>query len=189
MPSPVGHTLAGICGFYLVYPHIPKPQKIAALLTAIFVANSPDLDILAGLILYQNPGILHRQATHSIFVAIFLGCLIAGIVHLLKIKNASWIGLWFAGLYASHVLLDLLVDDDGFPYGLQALWPFSQDYLISPLIIFNGFDYGKPGLTMLQAMMTWNNLIGVLKEFVLLTPIVWLAWRFAMKSRQNQYTQ
>jgi inner membrane protein len=188
MPSPIGHTLAGISGFYLVYPQIPKPQKIAALLTAIFVANAPDLDIFAGLILHQNPGILHRQATHSFIVAIVLGCLIAGIIRLLNIKNASWIGLWFAGLYASHICLDWLVADDGFPYGLQALWPFSQDYFISPLTIFNGFDYATEGLTMIQSMMTFNNLIGTLKEFAILTPIAFLSWGFGMKSNQKKYS-
>ncbi|MGB7428793.1 MAG: metal-dependent hydrolase [Microcoleaceae cyanobacterium] len=182
MPSPVGHTLAGICGFYLAYPKIPKTRRIAALFTAIFVANSPDLDIFPGLILYQDPSILHRQATHSFIVAIFIGCLVTGIVYLLKIKNYHWMGLWFGGLYTSHIVLDLLVTDDGFPHGLQAFWPITLDYFISPLTIFNGFDYATSGLTMLQSMMTFNNLIGTLKELAILMPLVWFAWIFAMKA-------
>jgi inner membrane protein len=185
MPSPIGHTLAGICGFYLAYPQIPKTQRIPALLTAIFVANSPDLDILPGLILYQDPSLLHRQATHSFIVAIFMGCLVALMTRILNFKSWHWIGLWFGGLYASHILLDLLVADDAVPYGMQAFWPMSFSYFISPLTIFNGFDYAEPGLTMLQSMMTWNNLIGVLKEFAILTPLAWFSWIFAMKSKKN----
>lgn len=187
MPSPVGHTLVGICGFYLAYPQIPKTQRISALLTAIFVANSPDLDIIPGLILYQDPSLLHRQATHSFLVAIVVGFLVALTTRVLNFKSWHWIGLWFGGLYTSHLLLDLLVADDAVPYGLQAFWPISLDYFIFPLTIFNGFDYAEPGLTMLQSMMTWNNLIGVLKEFAILTPLAWFSWIFAMKAKKNAY--
>lgn len=189
MPSPIGHTLAGICGFYLAYPQIPKTQRIPALLTAIFVANSPDLDILAGLILHQDPTILHRQGTHSFIVAIVIGCLIAIVARILNFKSWNWIGIWFAGLYASHIFLDLWVADGAAPYGLQAFWPVSLDYLISPLTILNGFDYSEPGLTMLQSMMTFNNLIGVLKELVIFTPLAWFAWIFAMKSQHKTNLQ
>ena len=188
MPSPIGHTLAGICGFYLAYPQISKTQRITALLTAIFVANSPDLDIFAGLILHQDPSILHRQATHSFIVALFIGCVIAMISRILKFKHWSWIGVWFAGLYASHILLDLLVADDALPYGLQGFWPITISYYISPITIFNGFDYSEPGLTMLQSMMTFNNLIGVSKEIVILIPLVWFSWNFAMKFNKNNYS-
>ncbi len=189
MPSPIGHTLAGLCGFYLAYPHIPKTHRIPLLVTAIFVSNSPDLDILAGLILHQDPTILHRQGTHSFIVAILLGCLVTIMTRTFNLKQWNWLGIWLTGLYTSHIFLDLLVADGMAPYGLQAFFPISRDYFISPLTIFNGFDYAEPGLSMLQSMMTFNNLIGVLKELAILAPSAWLAWGFAMKAQKQASLQ
>ena len=189
MPSPIGHSLAGLCGFYLAYPQIPKTYRIPALAAAIFVSNSPDLDILAGLILHQDPSILHRQGSHSFLVAIVIGCLTVLLTRIIGLKEWNWLGIWLTGLYSSHIFLDMLVADGAIPYGLQAFWPLSSDYFMSPLAIFNGLDYNRPGLNMLQSMMTFNNLIAALKELAILAPSAWLTWGFGLKAYKQARLQ
>ena len=177
MPSPVGHSLAGVCGYILAQPYLPKRYRLSVLLASVFIANSPDLDILAGIILRGDPGIFHRQATHSFIVAILIGFLTAFIARSVKLKRWNWIGFWAGGLYASHILLDLFVADDSAPAGAQAFWPLTGDYFISPIAIFGGFDYGGSGFFgFIFSLFTWQNLIVVLQEMAILIPCIWLVW-------------
>ncbi|ERT07954.1 hypothetical protein M595_2132 [Lyngbya aestuarii BL J] len=177
MPSPVGHSLAGICGYILVQPHIPKYQRLSCLFTSVFIANAPDVDILAGILLRGEPGIFHRQATHSLILAIIVGVLTALIAKSIKFKHWNWFSLWIGGLYAGHIFLDLMVADDAPPSGVQLFWPFTSDYFIFPLTIFGGFNYGGSGLFgFLFSLFSFQNLIFVLQEIVILVPCIWFIW-------------
>lgn len=46
MPSPVGHTLAGLCGFILARKRLSTDRETWLFLGSIFIANMPDLDLL-----------------------------------------------------------------------------------------------------------------------------------------------
>ena len=177
MPSPVGHTIAALAGFFLIQPRLKKRQKLPLLGLAIFVANSPDLDMIAGLILADNPSIFHRQATHSITAAIVVVLLTVIGLRLNKIGDRKTWGLWIAFLYFTHIFLDMLVTDTIPPAGVQALWPFTSDYFISPLTIFSGFDYNNPNLSFLQTILSGNNFFTVIREIAILAPLAYLCKR------------
>ncbi|MEL7034125.1 MAG: metal-dependent hydrolase [Cyanobacteria bacterium J06592_8] len=173
MPSPIGHSLAGFCGYIFAQSHISKRHRLSTLFTSVFIANAPDLDILIGIALQGDPKIFHRQATHSLIVAVLVGLLTALITYSIQFKHWKSLSLWVGGLYTSHIILDLMVADDVFPLGVQAFWPLTSDYLISPLTIFRGFDYGGSGLLgFLFSLITFQNLISVVQEIVILVPCI-----------------
>lgn len=176
MPSPVGHTIAGFCGYILALNYVSKSQQRQLLLSSVLIANLPDLDMIPGLLLLGNPGAFHRQATHSFIVAALIGIAVA---FLFKNSKKWWL-FWITGLYASHIFLDILVADIIPPSGVQALWPLSQEYFVSPITIFGSFSYFNPDLGIVRTLLSPQNLVTVLQEIVLIIPLVGLSW-FLMK--------
>lgn len=185
MPSPVGHTLAGLCGFILVSQYVAPRQRLQLLLGSVFIANMPDLDILPGLLL-GNPSSFHRQGTHSLTAAAVTEVIVALLAKRWKLRRIQW-GIWAAGVYTSHIFLDMLLDDPSPPFGVQALWPFLKTYFISPITVFASFDYFDPAQGMVRTMLSAHNFLTVLQEIVLLLPFVWLAWYFFGKSYSRKH--
>lgn len=175
MPSPVGHTLAGLCGFILGRQHVAPHQRLQLLLASVAIANLPDIDILPGLLLAGDPRVFHRQGMHSLIVAALIGGLVALLVRRWKLPRIRW-GIWAVGLYASHILLDMLTSDSRPPFGVQAFWPFSQAYFISPVSLFGGFDYFDPELSVIKTILSVHNFVTVLTEMVVIIPLAGLAW-------------
>lgn len=187
MPSPVGHTLAGLCGFILVRQYVAPRQRLQLLFGSVFIANMPDLDILPGLLL-GDPRAFHRQGMHSLTAAAMTGVLVALLAKRWNLKKIQW-GIWAAEVYASHILLDMLLDDPSPPFGVQALWPFSKIYFISPVTVFARFDYFDPALGMVRTMLSAHNFVTVLQEIVLLIPFVGLTWYFFGKSYSRRHLE
>ena len=183
MPSPVGHTLAGLGGFVLMcqYP-VRYLDKFPLLLSAVVIANLPDIDMLPGLVLFGEPGRFHRQATHSLLVAVVIGAIVGIVAKRLRLSGILW-GSWAAGLYALHICLDMLVADAIPPTGVQALWP-AQQFFFFPVTVFSGFNYSAPDRTTLQTLFSLNNLVTILREIIIIAPFVWLIW-YAKKRRER----
>jgi inner membrane protein len=188
MPSPIGHTVAGFCG-YLLAPKglIPKPP-LNTLIASVVLANLPDIDILPGLLL-GNPTLFHRQGTHSIAAGIAVGIIVGILASVLgrTCKQASIrLGLWAVALFFSHIFLDLLVTDPSPPRGVQLFWPFSNDYFISPITVFGGFDYFDSELGMIRSMLTVKNLMTTIREFVLMLPVYFCSRYLAHHLKERQ---
>ena len=79
-------------------------------------------------------------------------------------------------MYLSHVVLDILVNDPSPPFGVQLFWPFSESYFISPITPFASFDYSSATAGMVSTMLSFHNLTTMLGEFVLMAPLIGLAW-------------
>jgi membrane-bound metal-dependent hydrolase YbcI (DUF457 family) len=96
---------------------------------AVFSASAPDLDFLPGLLL-GNESLFHRAQGHSLGGAMVYGLLVLLSARLLtgSWRKARHPALLAAGLFLSHLLLDLAVHDPGPPYGIQFLWPLSEGY-------------------------------------------------------------
>jgi inner membrane protein len=171
MPSPIGHTIAGFCGYFLAPKGwIPKPQ-LNTLLASIVIANLPDIDILPGLLL-GNPTLFHRQATHSITASLLVGAMVSMLARWRQPSvNLIKVGAWTTALYFSHIFLDMLVTDPSPPRGLQLFWPFSDAYFIFPITVFGGFDYFDPEIGMIRSMLAVNNLMTVIRELMLMLPV------------------
>ena len=170
MPSPISHTLAGFCGYILMHPQVKRHQRRGLLLSAVLTANLADFDMLPGLMV-GDPGAFHRQWTHSLTAAILTGLVFGQLTRYLELPKGRW-GIWAAGLYAGHVLLDMLVADVRPPAGVQLLWPFSMGYYISPITVFASFNYFDPNLGFVRALLSVQNLFAVLREIALIVPFV-----------------
>jgi hypothetical protein len=134
------------------------------------VAVAPDLDLLVG---------AHSTYTHSI------GAVIVVTLVTLAMTRGRWprIALGIAAAWSSHILLDWLGSDTSPPIGIMALWPFSDGYYQSSLLVFDAISrrYWLP------QEFIWGNLRAALKELLILGPIAWLAfWRRDCRRRRDE---
>jgi inner membrane protein len=177
MPSPVGHTIAGLCGYVLLARGVVPRHRMKLLLASVVLSNLPDIDFLPGLF-WGSLGMFHRQATHSLVAALVSGLLVGILMKKRNFPAWPW-GLWAFSLYLSHIFLDMLIDSSR---GVQFLWPFSRSYLSFPIAIFKGFDYSaSSALGTIQVLFSFNNLLTVLWEIALMLPFVWLATIYAKR--------
>jgi membrane-bound metal-dependent hydrolase YbcI (DUF457 family) len=182
MPSPVGHLLAGAAVAWTL-DLVPgqrawRARSAAAswferaggklTLVCALLAAAPDLDLLLK---------SHRTFTHSVgavvFVALFAGAIAA------NAGRPIWrIGLMCGGAYATHLLLDWLGADGRPPYGLQALWPLSDEWYISGLNVFRQTARAYP----FSIDAAWSNAITLVRELMILGPLVWGVWSIRKKT-------
>ena len=132
MPSPVGHVLAGIA----VGSFARRDGGWTVPLACGVAAALPDIDFLLP--------IAHRGPTHSLIAGVAAFGLIVLGMRLMKVPTetghariAAAVRVWAV---LSHLLLDWLGKDSSTPRGLMALWPWTPDYYISDLNVFNAVD-------------------------------------------------
>jgi inner membrane protein len=171
MPSPIGHALAGIATAWsadrpATTDRAAARASLALTLVCAALAALPDIDLLV-------PG-AHRTVTHSVGAVIVMTSIAAAVTGWVTGK-INWRVTALCGLaYASHLVLDLLGTDPSPPFGIQALWPFSHGWFISPWTIFPGTE--RRHVLSRAAILVNVRAAGV--ECAILGPIVLLlAWR------------
>jgi len=174
VPSPLGHTLAGLCGFMVAQNHVDIHRRGWVFVVSVVIAILPDFDFLPGLLL-GDLRTFHHQASHSLTAVMIVFLSIGGLARRWNLNGKAW-GLWGGGLYLSHILLDLLVNDPSLPFGVQLLWPFSDSYFISPVTIFASFDYFDQTIGILSSLLSVHNLQTMVREILLMAPLVGLAF-------------
>jgi inner membrane protein len=162
MPSPIGHCLGAVAAGWLVgRPAASKVMlwKQAAILAAIGVA--PDLDLLIG---------RHSMETHSVGAAALVGALAAWRRWPLA---ASRIGIFLTASLAwlSHPLLDMLSPDSTAPLGVMFLWPLTSEHMQTGWSVFAAISRRY----WMEGFVAYTSL-AVLREVVLLAPILGIAW-------------
>lgn len=183
MPSPIGHSLVGLCGAVIAARCCPAIGRSPVTLTAaaVVLANIPDVDVIPGLLMHSHPGLYHHQATHSLLAVLFV--FFVAWVFFQRRSGMGWQGgIWASGIYLSHVLMDALVADPTPPYGVQLLWPFSSSYFMSPVPVFASFDYYDPVSGILKSLFSLGNVWTISLEILLLSPFVLFSWYFAKQS-------
>jgi inner membrane protein len=168
MPSPLGHALAGLATAWGADAVSGRPPSARPLvvgwggsLTAwcILLATLPDLDLLFH---------AHRSFTHSVTAAVLV-LIIAVAVTGRVTRGRRWrIAITCAVAYGTHLLLDWLATDTCFPYGIQALWPFSHEWFISGWNLFPQTER----LRLFSRSTIETNLIAMAWEAAILVPIV-----------------
>ena len=182
MPSTVGHFLGGVAcvwGTDLVpgrrawrgaAPSASWFERAGAGFTlgCGVLAASPDLDLLFH---------AHRTVTHSIGAVIFVGLFAAAMAVQSGLPVRRVVAMC-AGAYASHLLLDWLAADRFFPYGIQALWPFSHNWYISGIDLFPQTER--------RNFFTWSvikqDTTAVVREVVILGPTCVALWLVRVKA-------
>jgi membrane-bound metal-dependent hydrolase YbcI (DUF457 family) len=188
MPSPFGHSLAGLAVAWAadllpgerawrVAPATASWYRRAGNgLTAAcaLLAIAPDLDL---------GFTTHRTYTHSVGAVIVVGLIAFAIAdwrarHAGAPKARRRVGLMCAAAYASHLLLDWLGVDLYPPPGLQVLWPFDSGWYISGLDLF--------GQTRREHLFTWpvieQNLLAIAQEMAILVPVSAALWLVRVKT-------
>jgi len=118
MPLPLGHAAVGIAAAeFSSQSHPVKNWKYYLMLT--FLANSPDFDVIVGLLAKGNGNHFHRGMTHSMLFAL----VIAGFAAWLLRRVPRWPKIQFGTCFLvvfSHIAADLIFTDS--PVSL--FWPF-----------------------------------------------------------------
>jgi len=183
MPSPFGHSIAGLAVAWAAdlvpgdrawraapasaswYHRAGNGLSVACLL----LATTPDLDLALA---------RHRTYTHSVGAVAIVGLLAAVAGYFLAPRHAMRVGLTCAAAYASHLFLDWLGVDLYPPPGLQVLWPFDSGWYISGLDLFRQ--------TRRNRLLTWpvfsQNLLAMAQELAILGPIAVTLWLVRVKA-------
>ena len=160
MSLPFGHTTAGYLGYELVRPQ--GPHRLALLLTAVALANAPDLDFLPGLVI-GHAGAYHRGVTHTLGAALVVGAAVAvwsglaGRQRAIVVRAAAWV----TAVYASHLVLDYLTADAVPPHGGRFLWPLSDAYYIAPAPVLDEIIIDSSGRGAFVASLLTPHALGV----------------------------
>lgn len=142
MPSPIAHLGAGYA-IYRYYRHKLPENRIwfwkfpLQMVMVIGLSLLPDLDVIPAIIFRDMKG-YHNNFSHSLFFAIPVALLVAGIFQRVYRSN-FW--LWFLICLVSydlHVIMDALTADRG----VMLFWPFIQTRYASSVKIFYGLQWG-----------------------------------------------
>lgn len=167
MPSPLGHALAGAAAGWA----LTIPSKQPAALSGVWRTGAwfaalgalPDLDLALG---------AHRAISHSIGAAVIVG-LAAG-----ALTRSGRVALASIAAYASHALLDWLAADSSPPLGVMALWPFTTNYYLSGVEMFDSIWRKK------ETPDFWpHNLKAIARELLILLPPALIAYYYYHRRR------
>lgn len=182
MPSTVGHALAGAAAAWAADlvpgrrawrtgPAASSWYRRAGnglTLTCAALGTIADADLLLH---------VHRTFSHSIGAVMFVGLFAAVLA-----ANAGLpivrVGGMCASAYGTHLLLDWMAVDRSPPYGIQALWPFSDAWYISGWDLFRQTQ--RRQFLTLAALRT--NVLTVLQEILLLAPVLVVLWSVRVKA-------
>jgi membrane-bound metal-dependent hydrolase YbcI (DUF457 family) len=184
MPTPVGHSLAGIA-IALAGERGRRPRDFRAFITSptallcVALATLPDVDLL-----FPE---FHRTATHSVTATIVVAAVAAAITARTTMsgtqnafRRIAWSAvLMCAAAHASHLVLDWLNCDSSDRPGIQALWPFSDRWFSSGWCVFPGEQ--RRHIFTVTAMV--HNLTVFAWEVGILGPIVLAFWRVRERPR------
>lgn len=172
MPSPVGHSLAGIAFSGLGRRSLGGDRRafrdqVALLVALIFAANAPDLDFLPGILL-GDPDRFHHGPSHSLGAALAFAVVAWLGARALRARDAARLGLLMTLAFASHLLLDMLSLDRRPPSGVPLLWPFSGRTFVLPFAVFMDVRREPAAGSFLASVLLRDNFIAALWELVVM---------------------
>jgi membrane-bound metal-dependent hydrolase YbcI (DUF457 family) len=163
VPSPVGHSLAGLAVHVLIardHEDLWDARRVAAVFAA---AIAPDVDLLFRFVDGRNH---HQAQTHSLGFAVLAGVVAWAWLKARRGLRPGRFGLAVGGAWASHVLLDYLSRDTNPPIGLMALWPLSSGWYKFPWPLF--LDIGRT----LSWHTVWHDVVAAAWEALVLVPVL-----------------
>ena len=156
------------------------------LLLFVILANLPDLDFLPGFLLGEPNRFHHHYWSHSLGAAVVVGCLTALIFCGRDRGRFVWQMLLFSGIYFSHVALDTLSSDLKEPFGVPMFWPFSEAYIVSPVLIFMSIQKVDTSGGFIPSLLTAHNLWAAAWEFLVFAPVVSIMKLMQLRRRRLQ---
>lgn len=140
MPSPIAHGSLVFVADALLGQDKPRDiRKPIIWAMLLFASVAPDFDIALNWISSGEPFAGHGSYSHSLLLAPLFGVLFVCAMKI--VWREAKPGRVFAigtGLYAAHVLMDLVTHDSR---GVALLWPIIPDRIASPIGIFTGVNH------------------------------------------------
>jgi len=195
MPLPIAHSMMGYAIAEVAEATNVRLTNKKWLNVSIFVAlaSLPDSDFLSGFLLGE-PNRYHQWFTHSLGFA-FLAGLGGGLFYWRQkqwAENSERFGLYgiFIGLAVlSHLVLDLLTWDSSPPKGMMLFWPFDKNHHDLRWDFFLACKRDNNSATFFSSLFSAYNLKVVLREFLIMAPIVGLAKIFERLRKMRPASQ
>jgi len=126
MPLPLAHAAIGLATHEISEgnPPVHNPWKRLAFIIAL--ANLPDVDILAGLVVSGDGNLFHRGPTHSLLFALAVGWVAANAWKYWS-RESSLSVLSCVSILLSHVLADAAFTSSPVSF----FWPFEVHWISS----------------------------------------------------------
>ncbi|VAX21070.1 hypothetical protein MNBD_NITROSPINAE02-491 [hydrothermal vent metagenome] len=182
MPTPLGHSLAGLAIFALsekrgTRRHVPLGERLGWGALCVVASNAPDLDFIAwgknGLELTSR---YHHGLTHSIGFAVMFGLAISLWAAMRGFHSPGKVFVLTSSSIWMHAVMDLF-GTDNYPVngiGLPLLWPVTGRYFVAPVM---------PGVSRAHPFDP-ASLFGLGVEFVLYSSILLSVLFFTRKKNR-----
>ena len=193
MPTSIGHALGGYAAADITADSGGRRPPLAAFLfLAIFVANVPDLDFVPGYLLGHAER-FHRGASHSVLGGVLATLVLAPLAGRLFGGSLRRWAFLVSAVYASHLILDLLMRDPTGGPGIAFFWPFIDTRLalnIPGQQLLDPFRTLQPGFFgngFPRALLRWNTVQVFLVDGILVAPLVLATswWRSRARPRPD----
>jgi membrane-bound metal-dependent hydrolase YbcI (DUF457 family) len=146
MPLPLGHAAIGLTTYELGSNSNSGLNRLKIFISIVILANLPDIDVIAGLLLYGNGNAVHRGPTHSILFALVAGFLASMAWKLSYQIPKVKFGICFY-MILSHVLADFFLTSSDVSF----FWPFEVHWTpghsgwgeVLTSVVFNEFQDAK----------------------------------------------
>lgn len=131
MPLPLGHTAIGLATYELGANDDSALSRVKLFIFLTVLANLPDVDIIAGLLIKWNGNAFHRGPTHSLVFALIMGFIASGAWKIWpQIPKISF-NVCFLIIF-SHVLADFFITTAP----ISLFWPFEVNWCMG----YSGWD-------------------------------------------------
>lgn len=142
MSSPVSHLATGYAIYRVLLAYDPKVAGLprgTRLLTASLFSMAPDADFIAGWLAHDFPA-YHNNVSHS-FAFGAVVCLAAALAVNRLVPTIRRLPFWLFSFacYAGHILVDYATRGRG----VMLFWPFLNERLSSPILLFSGVSWSK----------------------------------------------
>ncbi|MBI3932315.1 MAG: metal-dependent hydrolase [Acidobacteria bacterium] len=172
MPSPIGHTLAGLA--VLAARDAPEHASRARAAVVVGAAVAADLDLLLRFVDGRNH---HQAESHSVGAALLAALLVWAGARLAGAARPARLAMTASLAWLSHLALDYLNRDTHPPIGIMAFWPWSYEYFKFPWPLF--LDIGRT----LEWATVYNNALAAAWEVAVLLPLLLLVRRLRARRR------
>ena len=123
MPLPLGHAAIGLTTHDVCSKNESAFSRWKVFIFVVLLENSPDIDVVIGLVLQGNGCAFHRGPTHSLFFALFMGFVASIAWKFWSQVPKMRFGMSFL-LILSHVLADFFFTSSQVSF----FWPFEVNW-------------------------------------------------------------
>lgn len=176
MPTPVGHSLAGLSIYFFSSKKLNSFKELWGFVPFFIATLVSDLDFIPGLIIGE-PNRYHHGVTHSIIASLSFALIFSLIFRLKRDFRVRF--FIFSSIFLSHILLDFFSLDTSFPYGIPLFWPLSSKYFYPDMPVFIDIQRESIG----NLLFSYHNWLAVLRELLILGPVAILSLIYNRRRR------